>query len=111
MFGLLEILQVGTQIKVVLCVTSHNRDNYSADQHDAGFAFIEFEEPRDAEDAVRDMDGRRVCGVTIKCEMAKNTSRCIHQHTMECFISSIGCTGLVEVDVDTGMVVEEHPQL
>ncbi len=40
-----------------------------------GFAFIEFEDPRDAEDAVRDMDGRRVCGVKIKCELAKGTSR------------------------------------
>ncbi|XP_064392307.1 serine/arginine-rich splicing factor 3-like isoform X2 [Halichondria panicea] len=39
-----------------------------------GFAFIEFEDPRDAEDAVKDMDGRRVCGVTIKCELAKGTS-------------------------------------
>lgn len=40
-----------------------------------GFAFIEFEDPRDAEDAVRDMDGRYVCGVRIRCEMAKNSSR------------------------------------
>lgn len=41
----------------------------------SGFAFIEFEDFRDAEDAVRDMDGRHVCGTRIKVEMAKNSSR------------------------------------
>jgi len=40
----------------------------------SGFAFIEFEDPRDAEDAVRDLDGRYVCGVRIRVEMAKNSS-------------------------------------
>ena len=40
-----------------------------------GFAFIEFEDPRDAEDAVRDMDGRYICGVRIRCELAKANSR------------------------------------
>ena len=40
-----------------------------------GFAFIEFEDPRDAEDSVRDMDGRMVCGVRIRVEMAKNNTR------------------------------------
>ena len=37
-----------------------------------GFAFVEFEDARDAEDAVRDMDGRQVCGVRIRVELAKN---------------------------------------
>ena len=41
----------------------------------SGFAFIEFEDVRDAEDAVRDMDGRHVCGVRIKAEMARNSSK------------------------------------
>lgn len=40
-----------------------------------GFAFIEFDDPRDAEDAVRDMDGRFVCGCRIRVEMAKSNSR------------------------------------
>ena len=30
-----------------------------------GFAFVEFEDPRDAEDSVRGLDGTRVCGVSI----------------------------------------------
>ena len=41
-----------------------------------GFAFIEFEDPRDAEDSVRDMDGRSICGVHIRVELAKNSNRC-----------------------------------
>lgn len=44
-----------------------------------GFAFIEFEDPRDAEDAVRDMDGRYVCGVRIRVELAKNSSRSVSE--------------------------------
>ena len=30
-----------------------------------GFAFVEFEDPRDAEDSVRGLDGTRVCGVGL----------------------------------------------
>ena len=29
-----------------------------------GFAFVEFEDARDAEDSVRGLDGTRVCGVS-----------------------------------------------
>ena len=39
-----------------------------------GFAFVEFEDPRDADEAVRDMDGRVVCGARIRCEFAKMSS-------------------------------------
>merc|ERR1719466_93847 len=40
-----------------------------------GFAFIEFEDPRDAEDAVRALDGTRMCGVRVKVEMSTGRSR------------------------------------
>lgn len=40
-----------------------------------GFAFIEFEDPRDAEDAVRHLDGTRMCGVRIRAEMSTGRSR------------------------------------
>jgi len=50
----------------------------------SGFAFIEFEDPRDAEDAVRDLDGRYVCGVRIRVEMAKNSSRFVGRCRAKC---------------------------
>lgn len=40
-----------------------------------GFAFVDFEDPRDAEDAVYDMDGKTVCGVRIRVELAKPSSK------------------------------------
>ncbi|CAL4222204.1 unnamed protein product, partial [Meganyctiphanes norvegica] len=36
-----------------------------------GFAFVEFEDDRDAEDAVRGLDGQTVCGRKVQVEMAK----------------------------------------
>ena len=40
-----------------------------------GFAFVEFEDPRDAEDSVRGMDGTRLCGQRIRVEMSSGQSR------------------------------------
>jgi len=35
-----------------------------------GFAFVEFEDERDAQDAVSDLDGRTICGVRARVEMS-----------------------------------------
>lgn len=40
-----------------------------------GFAFVEFEDPRDAEDACRALDGTRLCGSRVRVEMSHGRSR------------------------------------
>lgn len=40
-----------------------------------GFAFVEFEDNRDAEDAVRNLDGSRACGSRIRVEMSSGRTR------------------------------------
>ena len=40
-----------------------------------GFAFVEFEDPRDAEDSVRGLDGTRVCGERVQVEMSSGQQR------------------------------------
>ncbi|DBA00711.1 TPA: hypothetical protein N0F65_001182, partial [Lagenidium giganteum] len=40
-----------------------------------GFAFVDFEDPRDADDAIRSMDGRDFLGGRIRVEIARGGSR------------------------------------
>ncbi|XP_051162306.1 RNA-binding protein 1-like isoform X2 [Leptopilina boulardi] len=40
-----------------------------------GFAFVEFDDPRDAEDAVKGLDGIRCCGSRVRVEMSSGRSR------------------------------------
>lgn len=40
-----------------------------------GFAFVVFEDKRDAEDAVRNLNGRRVCGCRVRVEIARGPTR------------------------------------
>ncbi len=77
-----------------------------------GFAFIEFEDPLDAVDAVKDMDGRRVCGVTIKCELAKGTSRFVYDNAQICVYEPLYTADLEAVVVVLEMSVEavDHRQ-
>uniref|UniRef100_A0A672NFK3 Serine and arginine rich splicing factor 7b n=1 Tax=Sinocyclocheilus grahami TaxID=75366 RepID=A0A672NFK3_SINGR len=40
-----------------------------------GFAFVEFEDPRDAEDAVRGLDAKVICGSRVRVELSTGMPR------------------------------------
>ncbi|XP_034044376.1 serine/arginine-rich splicing factor 7-like isoform X2 [Thalassophryne amazonica] len=40
-----------------------------------GFAFVEFEDPRDADDAVRGLDGKVICGCRVRVELSNRMPR------------------------------------
>ncbi|TRY82683.1 hypothetical protein DNTS_032607, partial [Danionella cerebrum] len=40
-----------------------------------GFAFVEFEDTRDAEDAVRGLDGKMICGSRVRVELSTGMPR------------------------------------
>ncbi|NWR43458.1 SRSF7 factor, partial [Regulus satrapa] len=40
-----------------------------------GFAFVEFEDPRDAEDAVLGLDGKIICGSRVRVEVSTGMPR------------------------------------
>ncbi|XP_062295646.1 serine and arginine rich splicing factor 7b [Scomber scombrus] len=40
-----------------------------------GFAFVEFEDPRDADDAVRGLDGKSICGSRVRVELSTGMPR------------------------------------
>lgn len=54
-----------------------------------GFAFIEFDDPRDASDAVRDLDGRSMDGARLRVEISRNSMWCaLAGRGLVCFIRS-----------------------
>uniref|UniRef100_A0A8C8ULR1 RRM domain-containing protein n=1 Tax=Peromyscus maniculatus bairdii TaxID=230844 RepID=A0A8C8ULR1_PERMB len=42
-----------------------------------GFAFVEFEDPRDAADAVQELDGRTLCGCRVRVELLNDSHPCL----------------------------------
>ncbi|MEJ1275717.1 serine/arginine-rich splicing factor 3-like [Cricetulus griseus] len=44
-----------------------------------GFVFVKFEDPRDATDAVRELDGKRLSGCRVKMELSNGEKRSLNR--------------------------------
>ncbi|CAH0722218.1 unnamed protein product, partial [Brenthis ino] len=81
-----------------------------------GFAFVEFEDPRDAEDSVRGLDGTRCCGTRIRVEMSNGRTRrdrrsilsTNHQHTND-LTTSLHYGFLINMTSATNATVATNP--
>ncbi|XP_077283101.1 serine/arginine-rich splicing factor 7-like isoform X1 [Arctopsyche grandis] len=62
------------EIERVFCKYGPIRNVWVA-RNPPGFAFVEFEDSRDAEDSVRGLDGTRCCGTRIRVEMSSGRTR------------------------------------
>ena len=60
-------------------VKIHFLINFKVARNPPGFAFVEYEDNRDAEDAVRNLDGSRACGSRIRVEMSNGRTRNEHE--------------------------------
>ena len=59
-----------------------------------GYAFVTYEDPRDAEDAMRELQGSEMTGCRINIEWSKESGRCMCRHCHFQLSASIHITGL-----------------
>ncbi len=68
-----------------------------------GFAFVEFGDPYDAEDSVKALDGRLICGSRVKVEIShgrsrpKNFVRILKEYFLLIFYTTVTKSSLVKV--------------
>merc|ERR1711970_33140 len=60
-----------------------------------GYGFVDFESIRDAEDAVKDLDGKRMCGETVDIQHAKGPG---HKKTRDRYSNSISSSRVIVRD-------------